>query len=85
MFVEAEIITDSNTSKGLPEAAVVEADNRKFILVEKGKSGVARFFERKEVQTGIRENGIVQILNQEDFSTVNTVLIVGAFNLITEE
>ena len=85
MFVEAEIITDSNTSKGLPEAAVVEADNRKFILVEKGKSEAARFFERKEVQTGVRENGIVQILNQDDFSTVNSVLIAGAFNLINEE
>lgn len=85
MYMEAKIMIETNTSKGLPEAAVVEVDNKQFILVHRGKAGTFNQFEKKEVETGIRENGIVQILNQDDFSTANSVLIAGAFNLITDE
>ena len=67
------------------KSAVVEADNQKFILVNKEKSGEAYYFEKREVQTRIRENGIVQILNQDDFDKTESVLIIGTFNLVTDE
>lgn len=85
MFVEAEIIVEQNTSKGLPEAAVVEVDNKKFILVSKGKFGASNQFEKKEVQIGLRERGIVQILNHDDLVSERPILVSGAFNLINEE
>ena len=85
MFVDAEIVTDGSTSKGLPESAIVEVDNKSFILVSTGKSGSMHQFERKEIQPGIKKNGVVQVLNQDDFTAATSILISGAFNLISEE
>jgi cobalt-zinc-cadmium efflux system membrane fusion protein len=85
MFVEAEIVTNEYPSRGLPESAVVEVDNKKFILVSKGKKGNVSQFEKMEVKTGQKENGMVQILNSEDFMTGESVLVKGAFQLINGE
>ncbi|MCB0851543.1 MAG: efflux RND transporter periplasmic adaptor subunit, partial [Bacteroidetes bacterium] len=85
MFVEADIITDEYASKGLPEQAIVEVDNQSFVLVSKGKKEGINQFEKIKVITGPREKGFVQILNSDDFSAGQTVLVEGAFHLIQGE
>ncbi|MEZ4849462.1 MAG: efflux RND transporter periplasmic adaptor subunit [Bacteroidia bacterium] len=85
MFVEADIITDEYASKGLPEQAIVEVDNQSFVLVSKGKKEGINQFEKIKVITGPREKGFVQILNSDDFSEGQTVLVEGAFHLIQGE
>lgn len=84
MFLEAEIITASQSTMGLPESAVVEVDDRWFVLIEKEKTGTTHHFEKKEVQIGWIENGKVQILNADTFEPGQGILIEGAFNLINE-
>lgn len=85
MFVEAKIITASYVSKGLPESAVIEADDKYYVLVHKGDANEASQFEKLEITPGIRENGIVQILNYEALGTAENILVEGAFNLIQSE
>jgi cobalt-zinc-cadmium efflux system membrane fusion protein len=85
MFIEADIITEAQSSPGLPESAVVEANDKAFILMSKGRQAGIYQFEKIEIQTGLRENGMVQVLNGEDFREEQKILVVGAFNLITED
>lgn len=82
MYVDAEIITEDNTTKGLPESAIVTEDGMDFVLVHTGQNGDSKVFERKTVSVGQRKNGFVEIKNNADFTGNETILLEGAFNLI---
>jgi len=82
MFVTAEIITESATTKVLPESAIVTEDERDFVLIEKGKTGDSYFFEKREITVGQRQNGFAEIINSGDFPETEKILIEGGFNLI---
>ncbi len=84
MYVEAEIYTSSESKASLPQNAIVELDNKAYVLVLENKSDKTYSFVQKEVKTGTSNNGYVEILNAEDFNENTAFLTIGAFNLITE-
>ncbi len=84
MFVEANIITEESIANALPEEAVIEVENKNYVLVlESETDGVYRF-NKKEIALGQTYNGSKEL-------TENVVLkeddqfLVGGFNLIGEE
>ncbi|MEZ5039485.1 MAG: efflux RND transporter periplasmic adaptor subunit [Saprospiraceae bacterium] len=82
MYVDAEIITTMNQTKGLPESAIVSAGGKDYVLISKGKSDNLNRFDQQEVMIGQRKDGFVQIINSAIFSGQEQILIEGAFNLI---
>ena len=84
MYVEAAMFTSSTQKLAISENAIVEVDEKYFVLMLTRKSNEAYFFVKKEVLKGETNNGFTEILNSKDFSHNATFLISGAFNLITE-
>jgi cobalt-zinc-cadmium efflux system membrane fusion protein len=82
MYIDAEIITSSNTANGLSELAIVSEEGLDYVLIHTGGSNDLKTFEKKAVKLGQRKNGFVEILNIDDFSRAENILIEGAFNLI---
>ena len=82
MYVSAEIVTESASAKGLPESAIVTEDEQNFVLIEKVKTGDTYSFEKRSVTVGQRQNGFAEIINSDDFSETEKILIDGGFNLI---
>ena len=84
MYVEAQIETASENLPSLPENAVVNIDNKNYILLLENSSADGMLFIKKEVQAGPENNGYIAIGNAADFPEDAQILIKGAFNLITE-
>lgn len=84
MYVEAEILTSTQAQMALPEAAIVEVENKYYVLVKKGTENGESIFEKRMVKVGTTENGFTSILNHQDFEPNTEFLINGAFNLIME-
>lgn len=81
MYVEAEIISATDTVAALPEEAVINFNDKDYVLVERQGSD-SRQFEKREVKTGRRSGGYVEILNPEEFKLDEGILAKGAFGLI---
>ncbi|KYG79984.1 efflux transporter periplasmic adaptor subunit [Roseivirga seohaensis] len=84
MYVEAEILTSSQTQMALPEAAVVEIEGNYYVLVKTNTENEASTFEKRMVKVGITEDGYTSILNPQDFKPNTEFVTSGAFNLIME-
>ncbi|WP_421978458.1 efflux RND transporter periplasmic adaptor subunit [Roseivirga seohaensis] len=84
MYVEAEILTSSQTQMALPEAALVEIEGNYYVLVKTSTENEASTFEKRMVKVGITEEGYTSILNPQDFKPNTEFLTSGAFNLIME-
>lgn len=84
MYVEASILTTSESRTSLPQNAVVEADGKYYVLVLSNSTNEDYSFVKKEVRTGASNNDYVEILNTNDFKNNSKILIEGSFNLITE-
>ena len=82
MFVEAQIITEDQLSTSLPETAIITEEEAHFVLVELPKNGTDYQFAKRAVTVGQRQNGVVQILNGQDFSEKERILTKGGFNLL---
>lgn len=81
MFVEAQIITNSNLYPALPEAAIVEVDNAHYVLVLEKRNDEEYIFRRHEVKPENTSNGFTAVQNP-DVLKGKQVLTQGAFNLI---
>ncbi len=81
MYVDGSIVLENNSAKGLPETAIVTAEEQNFVLIKKEKTAGGYVFEQKAVKVGERENGFMEVLNSTDFEG-KEILIDGAFNLI---
>ncbi len=81
MYVEAEILTSSDTTLALPQDAVINIEGRYYVLVRNNDKALT--FERKEVKVGKSGNGYYEILNYEGLKN-SEILLNGAFNLIQE-
>ena len=77
MYMNAEVELNSVKAKVLPEEAVIRFGNAEFVFVELEKNK----FEMLKVQTGISENGSVEILNSDSLENKNIVL-KGAYSLL---
>ena len=84
MYVEAEIITNSENLPSLPIDAVVEVYDKYYVLVMVGLSDGSYSFVRRKVSIGSTNNGYIEILNSSEFANDAQFLISGAFNLIKE-
>jgi len=81
MFVEANIITNTNKIKALPIEAVAEIDGKYFALILNSKHEGNYEFERTEVNIGKQNEHFVEILNANDFED-KQVLTKGAYMLL---
>lgn len=82
MYVEAAIHSTNETSKALPDEAVIEVAGKYFVLVKVDDRSGEIIFERKEVLPGTTVEGLTEILNGENFGEADEFLVKGAFNLI---
>ncbi len=84
MYVEAEILTSSHWVTALPEAAVVNIDDKHFVLLQTNSDKETHSFEKREVQVGETQNAYTEISNGNTFKPTDLFLVKGAFNLINE-
>jgi cobalt-zinc-cadmium efflux system membrane fusion protein len=84
MFIDAEIETDSQAGKALPETAVVEVDGAYFILSLTNETNGTYVFEQMEVEIGPTRNGFTEIKNPDKFNPSDRFLVKGAFNLLKQ-
>lgn len=80
MFVEAEIITASNTATALPENAITEVGEAHYVLVLKKEDEDKFIFTRKAVEPQSNFNGFTAIQDPESMRN-KKLLTRGAFDL----
>lgn len=79
MYVNGTIHTQKRTVATLPETAIINRDNQWFAFIKKGNS-----FEEVRVHKGAEMNGLVEILNPQDFPNDNSVVTKGAYYIESE-
>ncbi|WP_281542010.1 efflux RND transporter periplasmic adaptor subunit [Maribacter aestuarii] len=84
MFIDAEIETDSQAGKALPETAIVEIAGAYFILHLTNEANSTYEFEQTEVEIGPTRNGFTEIKNPDKFKPSDRFLTKGAFDLLGE-
>ncbi|MDO5655713.1 MAG: efflux RND transporter periplasmic adaptor subunit [Flavobacteriaceae bacterium] len=82
MFAEARIKTDFQKKYALPQDAVLELEDEKWVLVKESNAGERLVFKKQNVNTGIENENFVEITNTSDFSPQDEILIKGGFQLI---
>lgn len=84
VYLEAEIYTTSDSRSSLPQEALVEVDDKYYVLVLDKSSNEIYSFIKKEVNVGVSNNDNIEILNAHDFNEDTEFLVKGAFNIIKE-
>jgi cobalt-zinc-cadmium efflux system membrane fusion protein len=84
MYVEAEIYATTTSKLSLPQNALVDIEGKYYVLVLENFSENEYTFMKREVTTGLSNDGKVEILNYQEFSENPQFLVKGAFNIITE-
>ena len=81
MYVQAEIVTHSESKLGIPEESVIELDGKFYVLKFLKKAPHEYSFSKEEVNVITRSNGYIQVEG-----LVNTIQLLGkgAFDLIIE-
>lgn len=80
MFVEADIIINSESSLALPKGAIIEMDDNYFALVLNKKENEYFYFEKIKLDIGIGTETFVSILNS-DVLLNKKILTEGGFML----
>lgn len=76
-YMNAEVQIKANNSFVLPEDAVVTFENKKYAFVKKS----AKEFEMIPVETGVVENGFIELLNGKQLAN-ETFVLKGAYTLL---
>ncbi len=84
MFVEARIVTGMKEAPALPSTAVVDLDDKFYVLLLKEKKDGKYIFEQKNIQIGDQDDKYTEILNADDFPREAQFLTNGAFALIKD-
>lgn len=84
MFVEANIITEESINNALPENAIIEVDNKNYVLLLQSNANDVYTFTKNEVIVGETYNGFKELKGRNPFKE-NELFLVGGFNLINEE
>jgi len=84
MYVEANIIVEVKNAFALPKSAVVELNQKNYVLQLLNKTDSNYIFIKSEVSLGNNNEEKIEILNASQFNDKATFLTKGAFNLITE-
>lgn len=80
MFLNASIHVSNNTSLAVPEEAVVRYGGNNYILLEKGNQQ----FKLQPVDTGIRENNMIEIINHETDLLSQKLIIKNAYAVLSK-
>ncbi len=84
MYIEADIYTSSYSRMALPSDAIVNIEDKYFVLIKKSSSADLMIFEKRQVVVGASSGGFTEIQNHQDFEEGTEFMTRGAFNLITE-
>lgn len=63
MFVDAQIVTNTGKSKGLPKEATIDVDNELYVLVLEEKNATGYHFEKVKLDLGKQTEDAVEVLN----------------------
>lgn len=80
MFLNARIRISNATVTAVPEAAVVRYGNDEFVLEDTGN----HTFHLLPVQTGVKEDGMVEITGKDSDLTGKTVIIKNAYAVLSQ-
>lgn len=84
MFIEADIITDSQKILALPKDAVAEIENNYFTLVLNNKNENSYTFNKVKLEVGQQNEDYIEVLNINKFRD-KEVLIKGAYMLLNND
>lgn len=84
MFVEAEIIVNDSEKLALPVEAILEEDNKFFILALKVKNKDTYKFEKIAIEIGEKGDDFIEILSPDIEVNKSQILIKGAFIPLSE-
>lgn len=80
-YLTAWIETGNAAVPTLPESAVINAGDTKYIFVQKSKNAQGAVFERIPVETGNAENGFVEIVSFGKQKPTGSIVLKGAYDL----
>ena len=78
MFLNAGIHVRQDRVSVLPEGAVVRSENREWVFTEEGRGR----FRLREVKTGIREQGMVELVGGVDSLAGRKVVVANAYPIL---
>ncbi|HUH45634.1 MAG TPA: efflux RND transporter periplasmic adaptor subunit [Arenibacter sp.] len=84
MFVEADIITEDKMLTSLPDEAVIELEDKYYVLVLDQEGNGTKTFHAKEVKIGARYAGHTAIVDPGEISASDQLLLNGGFHLLGE-
>ncbi|MCG2460001.1 efflux RND transporter periplasmic adaptor subunit [Flavobacteriaceae bacterium F89] len=84
MFVEASIVTNTAFARALPNEAIVNIDNKDYVLVLDKEEGGDYYFREIVVKTSDSYRGYTLIENGAVFKPTDQFLTKGAFDLLGE-
>ena len=84
MFVEADILTQDKMLPSLPDGAVIEQDDKYFVLVLDKEEKGERTFHAQEVKISTRYGGYTAIPDSGDVNPSDQLLVKGGFHLLGE-
>lgn len=79
MYMNADISVDHSHIMCLPEESIVSFEGKQYIFLKEHNDS----YTIKDIQTGIRDKGFVQILNPEDLQK-KSIVIKGAYSLLLQ-
>ncbi len=82
MYVEAKILTATDTVLALPQEAIINVEDAYFVLRKKQSNSGSTAFEKVEVKVGDTAKGYTAILNADKLGEKANYLVKGAFYLI---
>jgi cobalt-zinc-cadmium efflux system membrane fusion protein len=80
MFINARIKVSNAQVTAVPEAAVVRYGNNEFVVEYRGNNS----FHLLPVQTGMKEDGMVEIISEDNDLTGKTVIIKNAYAVLSQ-
>ncbi len=80
-YLTAWIETGNEAVPTLPESAIINAGDKKYIFVQKAKTDKGADFEQIAVQTGNIENGFVEIVSFGKSKPAHPIVLKGAYDL----
>lgn len=85
MFVEVQIVTGTSNQMALPENAIVEMEDKNYVLLIENENADEFELRSVEVKIGANYRGFTAIENADQFNVDSQFLTKGAFVLLKEE
>jgi membrane fusion protein, heavy metal efflux system len=82
MFLQARIQLDPQQSLAVPEESVIEVDQDRYILIQKGKTENGYLLEKVKVIPGAKGKHYLAIEPEKALDSTTVVLVKGGFNLL---